>query len=287
MLGGALSLGTASLGGRVAWVVPTYKNGNPLWRWCEQVSWPLVKSGAVNMNKSERTIVFDNGGFLGIYSADNENSIRGERFDLAVLDEAARIPETAWMDAIQPTLADLDGNAILISTPIGMNWFHTEWARGRDRMDADMASWTAPTSDNPSPQIKKAAEKAKSIYGENSRTYRQEWMAEFIADGAFFRNIDNAAVIEAQDNPELHAHDGHFVVAGVDLAKHEDFTVVTIACRECNRVIAWDRFNQMNYTYQIERIKSLFKQYDVDYALFDATGVGDPVVEMMQNALAL
>ena len=30
----------------------------------------------------------------------------------------------------------------------------------------------------------------------------------------------------------------------------DDWTVLTLACQECNRVVDWDRFNQIDYTYQ-------------------------------------
>src|SRR5689334_11939507 len=92
VLGSALSLATASQGGRVAWVVPSYRNGRPLWRAAETAVGNLKRDGLVDVNRSERTIEFSNGGGLGIYSADSPDSMRGEAFHLVVEDEAARIP---------------------------------------------------------------------------------------------------------------------------------------------------------------------------------------------------
>ncbi|HWP87844.1 MAG TPA: hypothetical protein VNM70_08200, partial [Burkholderiales bacterium] len=69
-MGGAISLACANAGAHVAWVVPTYKNGRPLWRWAESATAPLTRSG-VRVNRSERLIEFPSGGFLSIYSADN------------------------------------------------------------------------------------------------------------------------------------------------------------------------------------------------------------------------
>src|SRR5215207_7101537 len=134
VLGGSAALGTARAGGHVAWVVPTYRNGRPLWRWAEKVVAPMRRARMASVNRTERTIEFhDTGGFLGVYSMDNPASILGEAFNLVIIDEAARIPEEAWTEAIQPTLADVDGDAILISTPKGRNWFWREWQRGRER----------------------------------------------------------------------------------------------------------------------------------------------------------
>jgi hypothetical protein len=155
VLGGTTAVACAARGARVAWVVPTYKNGRPLWRWADRVVAPL--QGAVRVNQTERTMEFRGGGGLSIYSMDNPNSILGEAFHLVIIDEAARIAETVWTDAIMPTLADYGGRAILISTPKGKNWFWQEWLRGQDSTRIDIKSWQAPTADNPNPLIRRAA----------------------------------------------------------------------------------------------------------------------------------
>lgn len=180
VLGMVLSLACAGAGGHVAWVVPSYKNGRPLWRAAE-ASAARLKAPHVRLNRAERTIEFSNGGFLAIYSADNPDAIRGEAFNLVVLDEAAKIAEEAWTDVIQPTLADVDGDAILISTPRGRNWFWREYQRGISD-GVETKSWTAPSSDNPSPQIQRAAMLARERVPDS--TYRQEWLAEFVEDSA-------------------------------------------------------------------------------------------------------
>lgn len=178
LLSGVIVASSASNGGRVAWVVPNYKNGRALWRWVKAVLGPLKASGWAVINEQERTIEFPHtGGFLGIYSADNADAIRGEWFHLVVLDEAARIAEEVWTDIIQPTLADVGGDAILISTPKGKNWFWREWMRGVSD-GVRIAAFRAPSRDNPNPRIRLAASVAKTVTSEN--TYRQEWEAEFV-----------------------------------------------------------------------------------------------------------
>lgn len=180
VVGGCLSLSAAAKGMRVAWVVPTYKNGRALWRWARATVGPLRRSGAVALNEQERTIEFpSNQGFLGVYSADNADAIRGEYFHLVVLDEAARINEEVWTDIIQPTLADVGGDAILISTPKGKNWFWREWVRGVSDGHR-VAAFRAPSRDNPNKRIQLAAAMAKATTSEN--TYRQEWEAEFVEE---------------------------------------------------------------------------------------------------------
>lgn len=181
VLGMVLAMACASAGGRVAWIVPTYKNGRSLWRAVEGVAGRMGKK-YVRVNRTDRTIEFlESGGFIGIYSADNPDAIRGDAFNLVICDEAARIPEEVWTEVIQPTLADADGDAILISTPKGRNWFWREYQQGL-MVKPDIKSWRAPSSDNPSPQIQRAAALAKTRVPD--LVYRQEWEAEFVEDSA-------------------------------------------------------------------------------------------------------
>ena len=274
VLGGALSLATASQGGNVAWIVPNYKNGRPLWRWVESVVAPVSKEKRANINKSERTIEFDNGGMFGIYSADNEDSVRGESFDLVILDEAARISETAWTDAIQPTLADRAGDAFLISTPRGRNWFWQEYQRGISDGNYQ-ASWTAPSSANPNPRIKAAAEKART--SKNELTYRQEWLAEFVdSEGAVFRRVQDAAVLEFSEPLANHQY-----IAGVDVASSIDYTVVSVMDAESKDMVFMDRFNRVDYPVLIDRLAAIYARWKLYGMVIEANSIGRPVIDHM------
>lgn len=277
VLGGTVLGNALAQHGRVAWIAPTYKNTRPMWRWLMMATAEDVKSKRMEVSRSDRTITTKRGGFLGIFSGDNIDSVRGEAFHLVVVDEAARIPETAWSDAIMPTLADYDGDAILISTPKGKNWFYHEWLRGVER-NREIASWTAPTGANPNPNIKRAFHLVKDRVPAD--TYKQEWLAEFVDAGSVFRNI--AACMNAPEcAPEQHA--GHTIVAGLDLAKQNDFTAISIGCRDCRVEIARDRFNQVDYLFQVGRVKAICEKWGVQSLLVDSTGVGSPVLEQLQN----
>lgn len=280
ILGGALALSTASQGGKVAWVVPQYKNGRTLWRWVESTVAPYRKYG-ISPNKSERIIEFGNGGFLGIFSADNEDSIRSESFDLAILDEAARIPETAWTDAIMPTLADSDGDAILISTPRGQNWFFTEFQRGISGDNKLQKSWTAPSSDNPSPNIQKAFMLAKERIPEIS--FRQEWLADFVdSEGAVFRRIRDAAILQPLDEPK----EGGQYVAGVDVAASVDYTVITVMDVQSKEMVYLDRFNRVDYSVLEDRIDACYRRWHMTGIVIEANSIGaEPVQRLSARGL--
>lgn len=252
------------------WTAPTYKNTRPLWRWAESVCGPFVGEG-VEVSRSERTVSFPNGGFLALYSADNPTAIRGDAFHFAIVDEAPLIDEETWTDVIQPTLADFDGAALLIGTPKGRNWYYREWTKAK----ADgqySAAWTAPTSANPMPTIQKAFEQAKERMSE--RTFRQEWLAEFVDDGGgVFQKVRQAATESPVD-----ADPNHTIVAGIDWAGGgADATVVTIIDATAKREIAKERFTGLDWGMAEARVEAALRKHGVSVALGEDNGLGGPL----------
>lgn len=276
-MGGVIALASAARGARVAWVAPTYRNSRPLWRFCESAVAPLRASGLADVSRSERVILFPSAaGALGVYSADNPDAMRGEAFHLVILDEAARVSEEAWTDAIQPTLADYSGEAILISTPHGRNWFYREFtaarADGRER-----AAFTAPTSANPNPNIQRAFALARERVSE--RTFRQEWLAEFVEEGGeVFRRVRECATAERQER----AVAGHAYVFGVDWARSNDYTVIAVIDASTRALVHLDRFSQIDYRSQTARLVALYERFRPAVIVSEGNSMGGPLTEDLQ-----
>lgn len=269
------ALTCADMGGLVAWIAPTYRNSRPLWRAAERVVAPVAHR--LQVRRSEREIAFPSGGSLFVYSADNPDSVRGMSFDVVIIDEASRVSEDAWTDAIQPTLADRDGRALLISTPTGRNWFYREWLRGLTHGE-NYASFTAPTSDNPNPFIRAAFERARESVSD--RTFRMEWMAEFVEDGGgVFRFVRDAANAPTQDAPTT----GHTYVAGLDWALTTDYTVLTIMDATTKAVAFVDRFNGVPYEMQRQRIAATCARFGVQTLIAESNAMGKPNNDMLRT----
>lgn len=282
--GQVISISAAFHGLRVAWVVPTYKNSRPLWREVEKALAPLKKARLCEINRSERTVSFPNGGFLAIYSMDNPDSIRGENFDIVIVDEAAMIPESAWFNCIQPTLADNDGDCILISTPKGRNWFWKEWTHAKAHMEEcartgqtpRYAAFTATSRANPNPNIQRAFDLARTRVPE--ATYRQEWCAEFLEDGGtVFRRVKKYF-----DGKRLDPYAGTFV-AGLDWGRSVDYSVLTIQDADTGRVVDWLRFNEVGWAIQRGHVRRLCDRWGVTLVLAEENSVGGPNIEALQD----
>ena len=262
--------------GRAAWVAPTYKNSRPLWRWVVNTAAPEVAAGRMGINKADRVITTRRGGELAIFSGDNIDSIRGDAFHLVVIDEAAKIPEGAWTDAIMPTLADYDGDAILISTPRGRNWFYTEYLRAQ--ADGQLAAaWRAPSSANPIPNIRKAADLARERIPEMS--YRQEWLAEFLESGGVFRGVMEAATAAPLDAPLPR----HTYIAGVDVADAADFTVISILDATTREQVYIDRFNRVGYQVLEDRLEAAYRLFNVQTMVIENNSIGQPVIDHLHG----
>lgn len=270
LMAGSVCLACANAGGAVAWVVPTYGNARPLWRFAEAMTRPVANR--LRINRSDRTIEFPSGGWLGIYTADNPVGILGEAFDLVVIEEAARIAPDVYHETIVPTLADRAGRAMLISTPRGKNWFWTEYKRGK-RDGREQASFTAPTSANPLPTIRRAFELARHRVSE--RTFRQEWLAEFIEDGAgVFRGARALSTLAPCDNIDERQY-----VIGVDWGRSNDRTVFSVWDVAEQREVYLDIMADVPFTLQYSRLLALAKRYSDALVIAEANNAQDAHVE--------
>lgn len=274
VLGGTLVLNTLRQHGRVAWITPTYKNSRPLWRWCVNATAGEIRTDKIRLSKADRTLETRRGGFLGLYSADNIDSIRGEAFHLVVEDEAARIDEDARTDAIMPTLADYDGDEIIITSPKGKNWVYAEFLKGQED-GRHVMSWQAPTSDNPSPNIRQAFERARTAVPE--RTFRQEWLAEFVEGGEVFRYIDRATTATEQES----AQPDHQYVFGIDFGRLEDYTVVTVLDITERAIVNIDRYNTIDWSMQVDRIAAIYERFRPDAIIAERNSMGDPIINTL------
>lgn len=267
-------LDVAAHGGRAWWIAPTYKMSEvgwrPLRRIAQQAGWEI--------RKVDKQIILPGYGEVTVRSADNPDTLRGEGLNFAVLDECAYMQEATWTEAIRPALSDRQGAAMFISTPAARNWFWRLWQYGQEN-HTDWQSWRLPTSDNPyipPDEIEAAQESLPELI------FEQEYLAVFLENaGVVFRNI--GPCLAAPLNPKPKTHEGHKKVGGLDWGKHKDFTAVSIGCVDCKQEIARDRFNQIDYAFQRDRIKVLHNRWAVNSWLAESNAMGEPNIEQMQR----
>mgnify|MGYP002413555842 CR=1 FL=1 len=277
VMGGVIVANALRQHGKAAWVVPKYKNSRPLWRWISSTFKPLEAAKVVSISKADQVITTNLGGFFAIYSEENIDSMRGEWFHVVVNDEAAKFREESRYDVIEPCVADSDGEIIDISTPRGRNWFWREHQLGLAG-DNDRKAFHAPTNANPMPSIQKAFERAKQVLTE--RSFQQEWLAMFLEDGGgVFRRIMAAATLQPQEQGE----EGKRYIYGADWARYNDYTVFTVIDPLTKRMVYMDRFNQIDYSLQIARLRASTKRFPPMVIVAEENSMGGPIVERLQR----
>jgi len=254
-------------------VAPSYKVAAVGWRGIKNLGTQIP--GTV-VREGERLLTFPTRGSVQVRSADEPDSLRGEGLDYLVMDECAFIAEAAWTEALRPALADRKGGAMFISTPAGMNWFWRLWLRGQEE-DPTWQSWQFPTSSNPFIDPAEIEDARKNL---PERVYEQEFLARFLEDGgAVFMNVRQAIDKgRAANDPPV---EGATYYLGVDLARVEDFTVLTVMDKQ-KRQVYFERFNQISWERQIARIVDVATRYRAT-VLLDSTGVGDPIYEALRQ----
>lgn len=264
----------------MGWVVaPTYELADKVYREIVILVAEHLPHRIITLRESDRRLVVRNlgGGVSEIRakSADNPTSLLGEGLDWLIVDEAARLKPLIWQSHLSQRLIDKKGWALLISTPKGKGWLYDLFMRGK-RGDSAYESWNCPSWDNPHLD-RQLIEAERELLPE--RVFQQEFGGKFLEGaGAVFRKVRECATGTWQEPKS-----GESYVAGLDLAKVEDFTVIVVMNR-AREVVFMDRFNRLDWSLQVNRIHAAGERFNRARILCDSTGAGEPVFESLQKA---
>lgn len=192
-------------------------------------------------------IEFMNGGRIDFWTLENPMKCgRGNHYARIIMDEAAhaRHLQDAWEKTVVWTLADLAGDAWFISTPSGINYFHTLFRKGQSG-DPDWISHVAPSTENP---YLPAGWMEKQRATMPELVFAQEVLAQFVTFGGGLIKPEMLVMGECQ--PHLRP------VLGVDLAISErdgaDYTAIAAMARDPDTGIV--------YIKEVERLRASFHE---------------------------
>ena len=113
-------------------------------------------------------------------SADNPVGLLGEALDYVIVDEAARLKREVWEGYLSQRLIDRAGWALLLSTPVGDDWFFRAYRQGQGRRpDPAYETWNSPSWDNPHLEREVIDEERERLPDE---VFKREYGAEFGVD---------------------------------------------------------------------------------------------------------
>jgi len=266
------------------WVVaPTYELSKKIYvylsRFTADAFPQAVKEGAITMSDRIGAIKIQFkrlNTWIEFKSAENPTGLLGEELDLVIVDECSRTKRSVWESYLYSRLTSRKGSAVFISTPFGKNWFYEEWLKGKDPEMPAYSSFHYTSKDNPYFPPKEWENAKKRL---PMQVFKQEHEASFLDDAAsVFRSINDII----KDNCLMDMTPGHYYVMGVDIGKHEDFTVLTVIDKYNNNVVYWDRFKNIEYPFQKKRIIATAKRYNARIFI-DSTAVGEPIFEDLRR----
>lgn len=180
---------------RIAYIATTYQQARDIcWMQlkgeCEQAS--------KTINESRLEIILVNDSSIVLRGWENIETLRGQKFDLVVIDEIASMRNfwEMWQEVIRPTLTDSRGEGIFISTPAGFNHFYDLF--NLEAKDTDYKSFHFTTYDNPHIDPTEV-DKAKQELTEDR--FAQEYLADFRkTEGLVYKEFDRKRhVVKGED----------------------------------------------------------------------------------------
>ena len=262
--------------------VGTYFYFLPTYAQAKKVIWDNIDNDGFKMldhiptqlvkgtNATELKIELVNGSVIQLIGADvfKQSGVGTNPIGVVFSEYSLCSPE-AW-NFVSPILAANDGWAIFNFTPRGKNhaWELLQKAKDNPKWFTQVL-----TVDDTNVISKEILDEERG--GNTEAFFNQEYYCAFTENaGQYFRRIrentyDGEAVVE----------DSHEFQLGVDLAKYQDYTVLTPFDLNTFKAHGQERFNQIDWVLQKARIEASALRHNNARLKIDRSGVGDPVVE--------
>ena len=218
--------------------------------------------------------------YMDFRSVQTPENIEGFGYDYMILNEAGIILKDVylWQNAIKPMMWDSDCQAFIGGTPKGGGGeFEKLYRLGEMGDNPKFASFELSPFDNPYVPDAVVYEDMKTM---PQRVIDQEVYGKFLDDtGIVFRGVEAIATLEPKE-PEQN----HIYVIGADLAKLEDFTVITVYDRSNNEQVYQMRFNHLEWPFVRAKIRDTSLKYNRALVMLDSTGVGEPIYDDLSRS---
>ncbi len=182
------------------------------------------------------------------------DSLRGQKFDLIILDEYASYNDSVMETILLPTLATAKNYKVMIvGSPKGKGSFFKYYLKGIDPNESKWWAITAPTAANPYVDPQFIIDMKNTM---SPNIFRQEILGEFIDDtGSIFENIE---LVATGNKFSYNPKEKYF--AGIDLGFKNDYTVLTII-NSNGDIVFIDRFNDCALRTAAERLNKSLVQW--------------------------
>lgn len=262
------------------YILPTYSQGKKIiWDGIDKAGLPFLEHFPKELiqgkpNISEMKIKLKNKSLFQIIGSDRIDALMGTNPIGCIFSEYSLQNPQAW-DMIRPILAENGGWAVFVFTPRGVNHGFNILQLAKENKN-----WFSEVL-----TVEDTNAITRTVLEEEKRQmptdlFEQEYFCNFIdGAGALFKRIDNNLW---NGNLTVKPY-GNYQI-GVDLAKYQDFTVITIVDLATWKVAEQIRFNQIDWNLQKARIEAEARKWNDARVIIDSTGVGDPIFEDLERA---
>ena len=272
------------------YVLPTYRSAKQT-IWDNLIKEHLPLEIVDKKNDSELAVYYKNGSIQRFVGSEDYDKHRGINAIDVVFDEYSEQKEEIWTAVFQPILRENGGTATFVFTPKGKNHAWSLIQQTRDNKE-----WYTSILGVKDTKTFTDEELTEIKLNTPQSLFQQEYEVSFVDNaGQYFRRVREN--IYKVDNPKVASPlvlEGDFQI-GVDLAKYNDWTVITPFNLNTFRVYPQDRFNQIDWNLQRARIQVAYAKFMTQglkredtgnvAVCIDATGVGDPVVEDLKKEI--
>ncbi len=239
-----------------------------------------------SITRKTRTIIQLSTGSQIIALPCSEHLLRGYTAHLAICDEASFIPETIITEILYPMLSTTNGTAILLSTPWDKNHFFY-----KAFLNPAYSTHKVRSAENPLIPQAFLEEMQQNMTAE---AYKREYLAEFTeAATSYFpqelirKSIEHAQRLSLEPYATLEQQipKGEYY-AGLDLGKLQDHSALAIIQKDAytlKLVYTHDFPLETTYTQVIATTTRANTQFHLQKLLADQTGIGEPILEELQN----
>lgn len=231
-------------------------------------------------NESELKVELINNSIIQLISADTFDQSSVGTNPLGVVFSEYSISNPKVWDFVRPILMVNKGWAIFNFTPRGVNHAHkiAQIAKENDKWFHELLT----IEDTGVLTVEDIENEKKE--GMTQDLIDQEFYCKYIEGASsVFRRIDEAVQREYDPNDQL--KQGRRYQIGVDLAKYQDFTVITVIDLHSFHIVKQLKFNKLDWNEQKELIVKEVKYWNKGRTWIDSTGLGDPIVDDLKKQI--
>lgn len=232
----------------------------------------IPKELVASTNATDLKVTLVNGSIIQLMGADNfsKSGVGTNPVGVVMSEYSINNPEV-W-GFLRPILKVNGGWAVFNFTPRGQNHAYQLLKMAEENEDWFTQVLTVDDTHILTPEDIEAEKRE----GMSQAMIDQEYYCKFIESAtSFFRNIDEVCTLVPEDTPNVL----HNFQMGVDLAKYQDYTVISVIDLNTFEQVYMERFNQMDWNLQKAKIEAIYHRFNRPRGYIDSTGVGDPIVE--------